>query len=69
MINRGKALDEELAAVRIESDVDEVMRLLLKHLGLPEPPPYEPSTDPLLQMAEQPRAGEPGAPWRIGGDA
>ena len=67
IVNRGKAEDEKIAAVRLDADVDAVMRLLLEKLGAPEPPPYSLERDPLRLAAEQPGAGEPaGGGWRIG---
>ena len=65
IITRGKALDEELAAVKMSADVDKVMPRLLRALGLPDPPEYVAEADPLLGAAEAPHAGEPDAPWRI----
>ena len=65
IINRGRALDEDLAELKIEADVDEVAAKLLRELGLPPPPPYDPQADPLLAAAVPPAAGEPRPPWTI----
>ena len=65
IINKGVTLDEEIAEIKIEADVDEVSGMLLRHLGLPLPPPYDPQADPLLAAAVAPAPGEPQAPWTI----
>ncbi|KAL1507082.1 hypothetical protein AB1Y20_007943 [Prymnesium parvum] len=65
IVGRGKVLDEEMAVVKIEEDVDIVAEELLSLLGMPPPPPYSHASDPLLLAAEQPFEGEPAAPWRI----
>jgi hypothetical protein len=65
IINKGATLDEEIAELKIEADVDEVSGMLLRHLGLPLPPPYDPQADPLLAAAVAPAPGEPQAPWTI----
>ena len=65
VINRGKAVDEELAALKIDADVDDVAVELHRLLGLPPPPPYRPEEDPLFRRAMAPREGEPAAPWRF----
>ena len=65
IINKGPTLDEELAALKIEHDVDATAAALVRHLGLPPPPPYDPRADPLLADALAPEPGEPRAPWTI----
>jgi len=64
-VSKGNVLDQELAAVKIDGDVDEVARELLRLLGVAEPPAYEPSRDPFAAQAVPPFAGEPAAPWTI----
>ena len=63
IVNRGKALDEDLASIKIEADVDAVCEELLRQLGLPLPPPYRVEDDPLRKRVIQPNAGEPSAQW------
>ena len=65
IVNKGATLDEELAELKIERDVDEVAAALLAHLGLPAPPPYDARRDPLLAAAVDPAPGEPRSSWRI----
>ena len=65
IVGKGKVLDEELAILKIEEDVDVVARGLLRCLGLPEPPQYDPERDGILLDAMPPLPGEPAAPWRI----
>ena len=65
VVSKGDVLDQELAAVKIDGDVDEVARELLRLLGVAEPPAYEPSRDPFAAQAVPPFAGEPAAPWTI----
>ena len=50
-MSKGEVLDQELAAVKIDGDVDEVSRELLRLLGVAEPPAYEPSRDPFAAQA------------------
>lgn len=66
IVGKGPVLDQELAVLKIDDDVDLVAGELLRLLGLPTPPPYNHATDPLLSAAEEPFEGEPSAPWRIG---
>lgn len=65
IVGRGKVLDQELAVVKIDEDVDLVAAELLRLLGIPPPPEYSFDADPMLQAAEEPFEGEPSAPWRI----
>ena len=65
IVNRGPTLDEELAALKIEVDVDRVCEELLRQLGLPSPPPYCTDADPLRRRVVQPHDGEPSAEWRF----
>ena len=65
IVNRGPTLDEELAALKIEVDVDRVCEELLRQLGLPSPPPYCTDADPLRRRVVQPHDGEPSAVWRF----
>lgn len=65
VVNRGACLDEELAALRIGGDVDQVVCELLKVLWVPDPLPYKPCDDGLLKLAVPPSQGEPRAPWTI----
>ena len=65
IINRGPCLDEELAAVRLDADVDAVMAKLLGQLGLPPPPEYDIERDPLRARVTKPHQGEPLAPWSL----
>ena len=58
--------DTALMLATFAHQLSYAMARLLAALGLPEPPPYDPADDPLLQAAERPRAGErEGAAWRI----
>jgi NAD-dependent SIR2 family protein deacetylase len=66
IINKGKAMDEEYAALKIEADVDEVAAALQRALGLPSPAEYRADRDPLQARAVPERQGEPAAPWRFG---
>ncbi len=63
IVSRGEVHDEKLASLKIEADVDEVSEELLRLLGLPPPPPYTPSSDPLLEGAVPVFPSEPTAPW------
>ena len=63
IVNRGPTVDEEFAAIKIDADVDDVARGLLERLGLPLPPPYDPTTDPFTRRAVAPRDGEPRGKW------
>ena len=65
VVNKGKVFDEELALVKIDADVDSVVGELLQLLGVPEPPPYDKSRDPLLAGVVPALPGEPAAPWTI----
>ena len=65
IVSRGDVLDEELASVRIDDDVDGVMAELLPLLRVPPPPPYDPATDALVAEAVPPLEGEPAAPFTI----
>ena len=65
IVCQGNVMDQELARVKIDADCDTVMAKLLTALGLPEPPPYDAASDPLLAAATEPHEGEPAAPWRI----
>ena len=65
VVNRGDVCDEELAALKIECDVDVAMSGLLGALEIPPPPAHDPSDDPLAKAAIEPEAGEPRAPWAI----
>jgi len=65
IINKGPTLDEDIAALKIEADVDEVAAALLRHLGLPNPPPYEGRTDPMLADVVPLAPGDPEPPWTI----
>jgi hypothetical protein len=65
IINRGPTLDEELAALKLDADVDAVAAELLRLLGLPPPAEYALERDPLRAHVTLPRAGEPAAPWAL----
>ena len=65
IVSRGDVLDEELATVRIDDDVDGVMAELLPLLRVPPPPPYDPATDALVAQAVAPLEGELAAPFTI----
>ena len=65
LAHAGKTLDEDLATLKIAADVDVVAEGLLRHLGLPPPPPYDPAVDSLLATAVTPPPGEPVAPWQM----
>ena len=65
VVSRGDVLDQELATIKIDDDVDGVAAELLQLLGVPPPPEYEPAADPFVQQAVAPFPGEPAAPWTI----
>ena len=65
IVNKGTALDEELAAIKIEADVDAVCEELRKQLGYPPPPPYIAEEDPLRKRVLVPREGEPRSEWNF----
>jgi hypothetical protein len=58
-----QVFDEELAAVKIDEDVDVVMVALMRELGLEPPPPYEFERDALMAEAVTAAPGEPVSPW------
>lgn len=59
IVNRGPAVDEEFAALKIDADVDAVARGLLARLDVAEPPPYDFGGDPFTARAVAPADGEP----------
>ena len=65
IVTKGEVQDQEFAALKIEDDVDEVMRSLLECLGLDPAPEYDPSCDPILLNATAPFEGENICPWTI----
>ena len=69
IVTMGDALDQELAALKIEADVDTVMKELLRLLGLATPQPYRADADGLWSRVLPAKPDEPRAPWAVGGRA
>ena len=69
IVNKGKTMDENIAVLKIEEDVDAVMRALLDELGIDTSassiPPYTTDRDYVLNHAVAENAGEPAPEWRI----
>ena len=65
LVAKGKVFDEEMACMKIDEDVDLVMKLLLCELGYESPSEYSPLNDPLMAEATCELADETSAPWRV----
>jgi len=51
IVSRGRTFDEDLAALKIDDDVDAIFAGLLARLDLPTPPPYDFDADPFVRTA------------------
>eukprot|EP00658_Telonema_sp_P-2_P078875 TRINITY_DN7490_c0_g1_i1.p1 TRINITY_DN7490_c0_g1~~TRINITY_DN7490_c0_g1_i1.p1 ORF type:complete len:290 (+),score=46.98 TRINITY_DN7490_c0_g1_i1:193-1062(+) len=52
IVNQGQVVDQELAELKLDLDVDEAMVELLNELGVDSPSEYDPARDPILTAAE-----------------
>uniref|UniRef100_A0A6U3XY32 Regulatory protein SIR2 homolog 7 n=1 Tax=Octactis speculum TaxID=3111310 RepID=A0A6U3XY32_9STRA len=64
-VTMGRVCDEEQCVIKLDSDVDEVMRRVLAALQLQPVKTYDPAEDVVIAKAVPPHPHEPIADWHI----